>query len=154
MSRKCLAGLILFAFSVLPAAAADNSVSKTQLSAAEVVNKNVEARGGSQAWRGVQTMTMSGSMGVGGNQRATLAVQPPPGRRSTLGMPAPRPEKEVELPFVMDLARIRKQRFELKFNGDTAIQVYDGTNGWKLRPYLNRRDVEPFSPEELRMASS
>jgi hypothetical protein len=154
MSRKCVAGLILFAFSVLPAAAADNSASKAQLSAAEVVNKNVEARGGLQTWRGVQTMRMSGSMGVGGNQRATLAVPPPPGRHSALGMPAARPEKELELPFVMDLARIRKQRFELKFNGDTAIQVFDGTNGWKLRPYLNRRDVEPFSPEELKVASS
>jgi outer membrane lipoprotein-sorting protein len=28
------------------------------------------------------------------------------------------------------------------------VQVYDGTNGWKLRPFLNRNDVEPFTPEE------
>jgi hypothetical protein len=31
--------------------------------------------------------------------------------------------------------------------------VYDGTNGWKLRPYLNRRVVEPFTEEEIKSAS-
>jgi len=151
MFRKSLAVLISFAFGV-SLAAADNPASTTKLSAAEIVNKNVEARGGLQAWRAVQTMTMSGSMGVGGNRRATLAV-PPTGRKLTLGLPAPRPEKEMELPFVMELARPHKQRFELKFNGETAIQVYDGANGWKLRPFLNRRDEEPFTSEEMKLAS-
>jgi hypothetical protein len=33
------------------------------------------------------------------------------------------------------------------------VQVYDGTNGWKLRPFLNRRDVEPYTPDELKAAS-
>lgn len=45
-------------------------------------------------------------------------------------------------------------RLELQFNGQTAVQVYDGTNGWKLRPFLNRRDVEPFTPEEIKKAST
>ena len=152
MFRKSLAVLISFAFGV-SLAAADNPASTTKLSAAEIVNKNVEARGGLQAWRAVQTMTMSGSMGVGGNRRATLALPPPTGRKLTLGLPAPRPEKEMELPFVMELARPHKQRFELKFNGETAIQVYDGANGWKLRPFLNRRDEEPFTSEEMKLAS-
>jgi hypothetical protein len=53
----------------------------------------------------------------------------------------------------MELARPRKQRLELQFNGETAIQVYDGTNGWKLRPYLNRREVETFTTEEIQAAS-
>ena len=33
------------------------------------------------------------------------------------------------------------------------MQVYDGTNGWKLRPYLNRQEVEPYSQDELKIAS-
>src|SRR5581483_4496979 len=49
--------------------------------------------------------------------------------------------------------RPRKMRLELEFNGQTAVQVYDGANGWKLRPFLNRRQVEPFSEEELKAAS-
>jgi hypothetical protein len=36
------------------------------------------------------------------------------------------------------------------FAGKTAVQVYDGKSGWKLRPYLNRNDVEPFTEEELK----
>jgi hypothetical protein len=39
---------------------------------------------------------------------------------------------------VMDLERPRKMWFEPQFGGKTAVQVFDGTNGWKLRPYLNR----------------
>jgi len=53
----------------------------------------------------------------------------------------------------MQLERPRKMRFELQFKGQTALQVYDGTNGWKLRPYLNRMEVEPYSPEEMKKAS-
>lgn len=53
----------------------------------------------------------------------------------------------------MELARPHKQRFELVFHGKTAIQVYDGTRGWKLRPFLSRREVEPCTPEEMEIAS-
>lgn len=154
MLRRTFAVLIFTAMAVSVKAAPGTPATAVKLSAAEIADKNVAARGGLQAWRAVQTMTMSGRMGAGGNQRATLAVPTPTGRKATLGMPDPRPEKEVELPFVMELARTRKQRIELKFNEDTAIQVYDGTNGWKLRPFLNRREVEPFTAEELKIASS
>jgi outer membrane lipoprotein-sorting protein len=53
----------------------------------------------------------------------------------------------------MELKRPRKMRLELQFNGQTAIQVFDGTNGWKLRPFLNRHEVEPYTPEELKSAA-
>jgi len=29
------------------------------------------------------------------------------------------------------------------------VQVFDGKDGWKLRPFLNRPDPEPFSAEEV-----
>ena len=44
-------------------------------------------------------------------------------------------------------------RFELQFNGQTAIQVFDGVNGWKLRPFLGRRVVEPYTTDEMKSAS-
>ncbi len=53
----------------------------------------------------------------------------------------------------MELKRPRKMRFELQFNGQTALQVFDGANGWKLRPFLNRRVVEPYTTDEMKMAS-
>jgi hypothetical protein len=66
---------------------------------------------------------------------------------------ASRPVEEVQLPFVMELARPGKMRFELEFNGQTAIQVFDGANGWKLRPFLGRRVVEPYTADEMKAAS-
>jgi hypothetical protein len=126
------------------------------LSAAQIVEKNVATRGGLQAWRAVEALTLTGKMGVGGNRRATLSLpmQARPEVKGPLQGVNQRPVDEVQLPFVMDLARPHKQRFELVFNGQTAIQVYDGTHGWKLRPFLNRRDVEPFTSEEMKIASS
>jgi len=151
MFRKLMGILISLAFAVSLAAAADNPASPAKLSAAEIVDKNVAARGGLQAWRAVQTMSLAGKLGAGGNQRATLAVPTPsvrPGQQFT----AHRPLEEVQLPFLMELKRPRKMRFELQFNGQTAIQVFDGANGWKLRPFLNRLEVEPYTAEEMKLA--
>jgi hypothetical protein len=150
MSRKILGICVAVAFATSVARAGDGSPSQAKLSAAAIVEKNVAARGGLQAWRSIQTMSLEGKLGAGGNQRATLPV---PGRRPDQKIVPPRPTDEVKLPFVMELKRSRKMRLELQFNGQTALQVYDGANGWKLRPYLNRRVVEPFTPEELKSAS-
>ena len=153
MFRKTLAMLICIAFTLSLNAAPGTSPAAPKLSAVEIVDKNVAARGGLQAWRAVQTMTITGKLGAGGNQRATLAV-PVPGRPKGQAAALPhRPAEEAQLPFVMDLKRPDKVRFELEFNKQTAIQVFYGVQGWKLRPYLNRKEVEPFSPEEMKIAS-
>ena len=150
MPRKTLTILICAAFALSLKAAPDTSPTVAKLSAKEVADKNVAARGGLQAWRGVATMTLAGKMGAGGNERATLSAQTP---ASALQGVRPRRAEEVQLPFVMELARPHKSRVELVFKGQTAIQVYDGTSGWKLRPFLNRMDVEPYTAEEMKIAS-
>ncbi len=153
MVKKSLAVFITFAIAVAVAAAADQPTSHGTLSAAQIADRNVAARGGLQAWRAVQTLSMTGKLGAGGNQRATLSVPLPTRSRNGMGLVVPqRPAEEAQLPFVMDLKRPNKLRFELQFNGQTAIQVFDGTNGWKLRPFLNRREVEPYTAEEMKQA--
>jgi outer membrane lipoprotein-sorting protein len=47
----------------------------------------------------------------------------------------------------------RKTRLEIEFANDKAVQVYDGANGWKLRPFLGRRVVEPLSADEMKATS-
>jgi hypothetical protein len=129
MLRKMILPIILLSFAVPLVVVADTATPPVdKLSAAQIVEKNVAARGGLQAWRAVKTMSMSGKLDAGGRQN-------------------------VQLPFVLEMERARKTRLELQFNGQTAVQVYDGTNGWKLRPFLNRHDVEPYSPEELKAAA-
>jgi hypothetical protein len=133
-------------------AAADNAQSRVNMSASEIVSKNVAARGGLQAWRSVQAMKWEGKLGAGGNQRAPIPA-PAPGKKGAKLPTDPRPKDEVQLPFVMIMERPRKVRFELQFKGQTAIQTYDGANGWKVRPYLNRLEVEPFTSDELKKSS-
>ena len=150
MRRINLFCAVLFFLTLPRLMAADAKTSVTRLSATEIVEKNVSARGGLAAWRAVQSLEMTGKMEAGGNLRPTLPI---PGRKTGPQMPAPRPAEQVRLPFVMDLQRPRKSRIELQFNGQTAIQVYDGSKGWKLRPFLNRHQVETFTAEELKSAS-
>jgi hypothetical protein len=154
-SRRAAA---LFALASCLAAAADTPKAQASLSAAEIVAKNVAARGGLEAWRAVKTMSLSGKMGVGGNQRATLRVpESAPQlvtRKNGQQVLPSRPVEERYLPFVLELARPHKRRFELQFGGQTAIQVYDGAQGWKLRPYLNRRVVESFTEDELKISAT
>jgi hypothetical protein len=139
----------LMALAVALGAQAQGSPTAPRLTAAQIVDKNVAARGGLQAWRSVQTLSMSGKMDAGGNNQPTIT-------RTGITRKAPRlteTSEQVQLPFRMELERGRKSRLELDFAGQTAVQVYDGTNGWKLRPYLNRQEVEPYTPDELRAAA-
>jgi hypothetical protein len=159
MYRKLVAICIPLGLAISLMAADEAPVAGAKFSAAEIVDKNVTARGGLQAWRAVQTMTLAGKLGAGGNQRATLQVpssgqvSASSGRQSRPVLPQ-RPVDEVQLPFVMQLRRPRKLRFELQFNGQTAVQVFDGTNGWKLRPFLGRRVVEPYTVDEMKTTST
>lgn len=152
MLHKMILGALIVSPAILVAAPADTPSAKGSLTASQIVDKNIAARGGLAAWRAVQTLSIEGSMGAGGNQREALAT---PSSLANTPDPqvAPRPKEETQLPFVLEMQRPRKSRLELKIKKQTAIQVYDGTNGWKLRPYLNRLEVEPYTSDELRIAS-
>src|ERR1700758_1958528 len=120
MSQRTLLVCIFLALAISLAAGADTASTGAKLSAAEIVDKNVSARGGLQAWRAVKALSITGKMDAGGNTRPTLPV---PGQKTGPQMPPPRPAEQVQLPFVMELKRPRKMRLELEFNGQTAIQV-------------------------------
>src|SRR4030088_3606786 len=154
MIRKFLVVFVVCASLALAISlfAAGDTPTGANLSAAAIVDKNVAARGGLQAWRAVQTISMEGKLGAGGNQRAALPV-PAPDRKGNPAILPQRPTQEAQLPFVMELKRPRKTRLELTFNGQKANQVFDGTNGWKLRPFVNRRVVEPYTTDETKGAA-
>lgn len=147
----------LLAVALLPLsmAASDATTAQTapaqKLTAVEIVDKYVTASGGLDAWRALQTLEMKGKMEAGGNDRSTLPAR---GESEAEKVVHSRPKEQAQLPFVMDLERGRKVRIEIQFKGTTAVQVFDGAKGWKLRPFLNRHEVEQFTPEELKIASS
>ena len=152
MSRATVLTCVLLALSGALALTETAAAAPAKLTAAEIVDRNIAARGGLAAWRAVQSLSWSGKMDAGGNNQPYLNLKIP-------GMPPPpppskQPAEQVQLPFVLEMKRPRKSRLEIEFNGQTAVQVYDGTQGWKVRPFLNRHEVEPFTPAELEAAGT
>lgn len=152
MSRAFHPTYALIALCPLLGFGANADAATAKLTAAQIVDKNIAARGGLEKWRAVQTLSWSGKLDAGGGNTPSLNLKIP-------GMPpAPppsqKPASQVQLPFVLEMKRGRKSRLEIIFNGETAVQVYDGTQGWKLRPFLNRHEVEPFTAAELEVAAS
>jgi hypothetical protein len=132
----------------------------SNLTVAQIVDKHIAARGGLQAWRAVQSMSLSGKLDAGAGDSRARALRIARGGKPPTGNAALTPtvaggdkgeaDKQVQLPFVLQIKRPNKSRLEIEFAGKTAIQVYDGTQGWKLRPFLNRNDVEPFTAQEAK----
>jgi hypothetical protein len=120
-------GRVSLVFTISQGATANApSSSLGNLLAADIGNKNVPARGGLRLARG-QTMSMEIRLQDWGHGQSGGLLSPAKG--SLRGVVAPRPAEEVQLPFIMQLNRPGKMRRELPFNGQTAIQVYDDTNG-------------------------
>ena len=144
---------------------ADENVAKTSgLTAEQIVERNIAARGGAAAWHKIQSISMTGKLDAGHERidgGEIIAATSPKSRadkkaelrKVAMNTGEEAADKIIRLPFQMDLKRPLKSRIEVPFNGQTAVQVYDGTQGWKLRPYLGRHEVEPFNPQEAKIAS-
>lgn len=152
--------VLMFAVAMLSASlsASDAKKSSIALTAAEIANRNALARGGVQAWRAVKSLSESGRLTAGGDQRGSVPVgEVVPSVKHPVDVRAiaatARLKEEAQLPFVLKMERPRKSRYEIQFKGKTAVQVYNGAQGWKLRPFLNRLELEPFTTEELKSAS-
>src|SRR5580704_15392761 len=139
--------------------AADSKGPPAGVSVAQVVDKHVAARGGVKAWRTVQTLSVTGKLDAGtadSIERSAKIAREGVGasvKRAQVAAAkdgADTANQQVQLPFRLEMKRPRKSRLEIDFAGKTAVQVYDGQNGLKLRPYLNRNDVEPFSAQEAK----
>ncbi len=157
---RCASGLALALALAAGAAPAAEHAGNAGLTAAQVVDKFVAARGGRSAWQGVAAMSWSGKMDAGSGNSVTRSSR----YISDVAMAMPRKERvkasaaaapsdaqaQVELGFTYWMERPHKSRLELEFAGKTAVQAYDGRSGWKLRPFLNRSQVEPFTDEEGR----
>jgi len=97
------------------------------LTAAQVVEKNVQARGGLDAWRKVSTMVWLGHLqSIGTGELA---------------------------PFVLQMKRPDKMRFEVTKAGQKAIRAFDGAQGWKVRPpRTGKAELLPFTADEVQFA--
>jgi len=136
----------------------------SSLSVAQIVDRNIAARGGLTAWRAVQTLAVTGKVEAGAGDSLArsrkIALQGPGAsvkraeRAQVASETAKAAAAQVQLPFRLEKKRTHKSRLELDVGGQTAVQVFDGEHGWKLRPFLNRNDVEPFTEDEAKSESA
>jgi hypothetical protein len=125
--RHIAAWVLKAGFSTLALAAIEPGAPPA-LSAAQIVEKNVAARGGLEAWQKIQTMVWVGH--VESNSGATTA-----------------------LPFLLELKRPNKTRFEVKGQGARSVRGFDGIHGWKLHLGRNGEpEVQAYSANELQFA--
>jgi hypothetical protein len=91
----------------------------------KLVTRNIDARGGADAWQAVSSLRLSGLMDVG---------------------------QGMHLPYVLEQKRPGKMCLEFVFADETAVQCVDGKTGWKIAPFRGRTTPEPMTASELREA--
>jgi hypothetical protein len=123
-----IAGWLFFAGCICFEAVAGMPEAAPQLTAAQIVEKNVAARGGLEAWRKVETMSWVGHVETGTAAGASL-------------------------PFLLEMKRPSKTRFAINSPQQVSMRLFDGKRGWKLRLTNNGQpDVQPYSPAETAFA--
>jgi outer membrane lipoprotein-sorting protein len=97
-------------------------------SVAQIVERNAAARGGLDAWRKIRTMAWAG------HAESTSA----PGRK---------------VPFLLEEKRPGMTRFEVMAPNERSVRIFDGKEGWTMRPAPSGRPrLQPYSTEELNFA--
>jgi hypothetical protein len=89
-----------------------------------LVAKNVEAKGGADALRSLQSLRLTGKLLVNNGQ--------------------------FQLGYVTMKKRPGEVRTEATLQGMTAITAYDGTQGWKVYPFQGRKDPEKMSADDTK----
>src|SRR3984885_3480169 len=88
----------------------------------EIIAKNVQAHGGMEKLKAVQTLRMRGKFEAGSFRAG----------------------------FMQENKRPDRVREEQIIQGLAAIQAYDGKVGWQVNPFGGRRDAEPLSHDDLK----
>jgi hypothetical protein len=113
MYRTLLTTLV--ACILLPCAARAQSVD-------DIIAKNVEAHGGMEKLKSVQTLCVSGKLQEG----------------------------DFRARFLQQIKRPDKVREETIIQGLAAIEAYDGKTGWRVSPFGGRKDAELLSEDDLK----
>lgn len=91
----------------------------------EVIAKNIEAHGGLAKLKAVNSLRMTGRIGLG---------------------------QGLEAPLILEVQRPKNMRMEITVQGMTVVQAYDGATGWQIVPFTGSTDPQPMSADELKDA--
>ncbi len=89
----------------------------------EIIEKHLQAMGGKDKLKAVQSERFTGKMVVG---------------------------QGMEAPFTLEMSRPNKTRMEFTFQGMTGVQAFDGKTGWSVMPFMGKTDPEAMPEEEVK----
>lgn len=90
----------------------------------QLVAKNIEAHGGMEAIHALQTVKFTGKLLVNHGQ--------------------------LQMAYEQMKKRPESVREEFTLQGMTAVQAYNGEDGWKISPFQGRKDPEKMSADETK----
>ncbi len=90
----------------------------------ELVTKNIQAKGGADALRSLQSLRLNGRLLVNQGQ--------------------------IQFAYRSTKKRPGEIRTEATLQGMTAVQAYDGKEGWKISPFQGRKDPEKMSADDVK----
>lgn len=124
---RFLAGALVLALVALPLWGAPLAAQDQAPTVAELIEKNLEAKGGREAMESLESARLTGTMtmGAGGQQ--------------------------MEAPISIEWKAPTKVRREFTLQGMTGIQAYDGETGWMLMPFMGKSEPEKMSAEDEAM---
>ena len=99
------------------------SVFASSQTAEELVNKNIQAKGGMEKMKAIHSVRMTGKLNAGGGFIASVS-------------------QENLRPNLV------RQTFSLQ--GMTAIQAYDGSTAWQIQPFRGHKDPELMGEDDQR----
>lgn len=95
--------------------------SAAEPTAADIIAKHIEARGGQEAIEGVETAKIVGTMNMAG----------------------------MEVPVTIVWMQPDKMRMELVVQGQVGVQAYDGTTAWMHMPFMGKAEPETMPEQAL-----
>jgi hypothetical protein len=98
-----------------------------QLTLDQILDRNIEALGGADAIKAVQTVTLNAKMVMGGGA--------------------------MEAPLLTQAKRPGKVRAEVTIQGQKIISAFDGTDGWVINPMQGSTEPHKMSEAELKSTS-
>lgn len=94
------------------------------ITADEIIAKNVEARGGMAGLQALESLKRTGRLVI--------------------------PGANIELAVAEMRVRPDRIRQEVTLQGMTAVQAWDGREGWQIQPFQGRKDPERMSADEAK----
>ena len=108
------------------AAAPSTTPAVPALTVDEIVARHVEALGGAERLAAVRSLRLTGTDVIGGG------------------------DFRIDAEWALLVARPGQVRSEVSLQGLTAINAWDGKDGWSVQPFDGRRDAQKTSADEAK----